>query len=51
VAEPEQCPAVHLSPTAVGDVEVRCAKSADHIEKGDSVHEGKVGPFPVRWTD
>lgn len=42
---------MHVSPTAVGDVEVPCRKPADHVERGDVVHEGKVGPFPVRWTD
>lgn len=45
----ETCEATHVSPTAVGDVEVRCGKPAGHVERGDERHEGKVGPFPVRW--
>jgi hypothetical protein len=47
----EACTATKLSPTAEGDVEVRCAKPAGHVERGDPQHEGKVGPFPVRWRD
>lgn len=47
----ETCEATHVSPTAVGDVEVRCQKAPDHVEAGDPQHEGKVGPFPVRWRD
>lgn len=49
--ETEACAATHLSPTAEGDVEVRCLKPAGHVALGDARHEGKVGPFPVRWTD
>jgi len=47
----ETCTATHDSPTANGDVEVRCAKPADHVDQGDVQHEGRVGAFPVRWTD
>jgi hypothetical protein len=43
--ETEQCAATHRSPTATGEVEVRCRKAPGH----DGKHEGKVGPFPVRW--
>jgi len=45
----EQCAATKTSPTAEGDVEVRCKKKPGHVEAGDPQHEGKVGPFPVRW--
>lgn len=45
------CTAVKLTPTATGDVAVRCTKHPDHVTTGDPVHEGKVGVFPVRWTD
>jgi hypothetical protein len=47
----ETCTSTHLSPTATGDVEVRCQKPAGHVEAGDPQHEGKVSVFPVRWTD
>jgi hypothetical protein len=47
----ETCTATKTSPTAVGDVEVRCQKPSGHVKDGDPQHEGKVGPFPVRWTD
>ena len=43
------CAATKLSPTATGDIEVRCAKPAGHVAAGDPQHEGKVGAFPVRW--
>jgi hypothetical protein len=43
------CAAVHTTPTANGDVEVRCAKRPDHVAQGDPVHEAKLGVFPVRW--
>jgi len=46
----ETCTATKLSPTAEGDVEVRCGKTAGHVEDGDPQHEGKVGPFHVRWS-
>lgn len=45
------CTATHLSPTAAGDVEVHCRKPAGHVQAGDAWHEGKIGPFPVRWRD
>ncbi|WP_327008540.1 hypothetical protein OHA72_15565 [Dactylosporangium sp. NBC_01737] len=45
------CGATKTTPTANGDIEVPCAKSAGHVERGDPVHEGRVGVFPVRWTD
>lgn len=45
----EACSSTHMSPTANGDVEVTCRKPADHVERGDLVHQGKVGVFPVRW--
>lgn len=44
------CTAVKLTPTATGDVPVRCAKHPDHVSAGDPVHEARVGVFPVRWT-
>ena len=47
----ETCGAIHVSPTAVGDVEVPCKKPTGHVECGDPQHEGKVGAFPVRWRD
>jgi hypothetical protein len=47
----ETCAATHISPTATGDREVRCAKDADHVERGDDEHEGRLGVFPVRWRD
>lgn len=37
--------------TATGDVEVRCAKPADHLAGGDPQHEAKLGAFPVRWLE
>jgi hypothetical protein len=47
--EQKSCTSTKFSPTASGKVEVRCAKPADHLERGDLEHEGKVGVFPVRW--
>lgn len=47
----DTCAATHTSPTATGDVEVRCGKPAGHVAAGDPQHEGRVGPFPVRWRD
>lgn len=47
----ETCNATHTSPTANGGIKVRCAKPAGHVALGDPRHEGKVGAFPVRWTD
>lgn len=44
------CTAVKLTPTATGDVPVRCAKHLDHEASGDPVHEARLGVFPVRWT-
>lgn len=50
--EQQQCTATKSSPTAEGDVEVRCAKKPGHVEAGDPQHEGWVRKvFPVRWTD
>lgn len=46
----ETCAATHTSPTAYGDLEVRCAKDPDHVEQGDDQHEAWVGVFPVRWS-
>ncbi len=45
------CAAVKLTPTATGDIPVRCTKHPDHVTAGDPVHEARVGVFPVRWTD
>lgn len=45
----EICTAVKSTPTASGDVEVRCTKPAGHVERGDRQHEAKLGAFPVRW--
>lgn len=45
------CTATKTSPTATGDVTVPCTKDAGHVERGDLVHLGKVGVFPVRWTE
>jgi hypothetical protein len=45
----QTCPATKTTPTATGDVEVRCTKPADHTAQGDPTHEAKVGAFPVRW--
>ncbi|UWP81689.1 hypothetical protein [Dactylosporangium fulvum] len=45
----ETCTAVKVTPTAAGDVEVRCAKPADHVTRGDLQHEARLGAFPVRW--
>lgn len=47
----EQCSATHVSPTAVGDLEVRCAKEPGHVERGDRQHEVWRGVFPIRWYD
>jgi hypothetical protein len=41
----EQCEATHRSPTATGEVEVRCVKPQGH----EGQHEGRVKVFPVRW--
>jgi hypothetical protein len=49
--QPETCAATKLSPTATGDVEVRCAKAPGHVEAGDPEHKGWVRVFPVRWRD
>ncbi|MEV6924189.1 hypothetical protein AB0M46_06710 [Dactylosporangium sp. NPDC051485] len=43
------CPATKISPTATGDIEVRCTKPTGHVETGDPQHEAKLGVFPVRW--
>ncbi|WP_432831174.1 hypothetical protein [Dactylosporangium sp. CA-092794] len=40
------CPATKTTPTASGDVEVRCTKPANHP---DPQHEAKLGAFPIRW--
>lgn len=47
----QTCGKVHLSPTATGDKPVACTKKPGHVEAGDQWHEGKLGFFPVRWTD
>lgn len=47
----ETCAARKFSPTAEGDVEVRCAKPAGHVGQGDPQHEGWIKVFPVRWRD
>lgn len=47
----EACSATKTSPTAEGDVEVRCTKPAGHVDAGDEQHEGRVGAFPVRWRE
>jgi hypothetical protein len=49
--EDEICTATKMSPTATGDIAVRCTKPAGHVTAGDPQHEGKVGVFPVRWRD
>jgi hypothetical protein len=41
---------VKLTPTATGDIPVRCAKHPDHVTEGDPQHEGRLGVFPVRWV-
>lgn len=46
----ETCGTTKLTPTANGDLEVRCAKRPDHVTQGDPVHEAWVGVFPVRWV-
>jgi len=43
------CAAVKTTPTATGDIQVRCAKPADHVAHGDPQHEARLGAFPVRW--
>lgn len=45
------CGDIHISPTANGDMPVPCGKKPGHVAAGDPVHEGRVGVFPVRWTD
>lgn len=46
------CAATKTTPTANGDLEVRCAREPDHVAAGDPVHEAWVQKvFPVRWTD
>jgi hypothetical protein len=47
----ETCAATKTSPTAAGDLEVRCAKEPGHVEAGDDQHEAWIGVFPVRWTN
>jgi hypothetical protein len=47
----ETCAATKTTPTANGDLEVRCRKEADHVERGDDQHEAWVGVFPVRWRE
>ena len=47
--EVNTCPATKTTTTATGDVEVRCAKLADHPFAGDPQHEARLGVFPVRW--
>lgn len=47
----ETCTARKRTPTATGDLEVRCALAPDHVEQGDEQHEAWVGVFPVRWRD
>jgi hypothetical protein len=49
--ETEVCTATRMRPTATGDVEVRCTKPAGHVAQGDPDHEGRTGPFPIRWRD
>ena len=51
MGEQELCGKVKLRPTATGDVEVRCAKPAGHVEAGDPQHKGMTGLFPLAWTD
>lgn len=47
-----ECGATKLTPTATGDLEVRCAKTPDHVAAGDPVHEAWVQKvFPVRWRE
>jgi len=46
----ETCDATHVAPTASGNITVRCAKSAGHVDVGDKQHEGKIGTWPVRWA-
>jgi hypothetical protein len=45
--EIKTCEAVKLTPTATGDIPVRCTKPAGHPEP---LHEAKLGAFPVRWS-
>lgn len=45
----ETCAATKKTPTANGDLEVRCARDPDHVALGDDQHEAWVGVFPVRW--
>ncbi|MEV8511438.1 hypothetical protein [Dactylosporangium sp. NPDC051484] len=45
------CPATKTTTTATGDVAVRCAKPAGHVESGDPRHEARLGAFPVRWQE
>lgn len=47
----ETCSATKTSLTATGDVEVTCRKPPGHVAGGDPQHEGRVGVFPVRWTE
>lgn len=49
--EAPKCGKVRMRPTATGDIECRCTKAPDHVERGDRWHEGKTGVFPLRWTD
>lgn len=48
--EINSCPSVKISPTATGDVEVRCTKPAGHTAAGDPQHEARLGVFPIRWV-
>lgn len=45
----DKCEATHTSPTATGDIEVRCGKAPGHVEAGDPQHEAWRGVFPIRW--
>jgi hypothetical protein len=48
----ETCSATKISPTANGDIEVRCVKRPGHVAEGDLKHEAWVQKvFPVRWVD
>lgn len=41
----EQCEATHVSPTATGEVKVRCVLPRGHGGR----HQAKVGVFPINW--
>lgn len=51
VMEQPRCEATKMRPTATGNVEVRCTKPCGHVEAGDRWHQGKTGPFPIKWED